>query len=307
MLHAIDKENSATDMPRIRYIPTPVQRQRLFSLLILISVLAGCSTLEPTPITMQSTDTLIPGKIVWHDLLVEEEADVVPFYTRLFGWSAQTDGRYTVLSHGDRPIAGIAEIPYEGPEPVVARWLASFSTSDVDRTAKLIAAEGGTIHEAPRDLPQRGRFALVSDPQGAKLILLHSKTGDPEDRTPELGDWLWNELWTNDPTTALAFYQKLGGYDVQSVKPGYWVLPKSGRPRAGVRDLPRQDLEIRWVPVVRVADPLAAGDRAVELGGKLLVRAGDPPSDGTVALISDPAGALLMVQSWTGPAQQGAR
>jgi len=256
---------------------------------------------------LQSTDVQIPGKIIWHDLLVEKQADVIPFYTQLFGWSAQTNGHYTVLLHNERPIAGIAEISDESPEPVVARWLASFSTSDVDRTAKLIVAEGGTIHEEPRDLPLRGRFSLVSDPQGAQLILLHSKTGDPADRTPDLGNWLWNELWTNDPTPALAFYEQLGGYETQSVKPGYWSLSKGGRLRAGVRDVPRDDLEVRWVPVVRVADPVTAGERAVELGGKLLVKAGDPPSDGSVALIADPAGGLLMVQSWSGPAQQGAR
>lgn len=276
-------------------------------LLLLAFVFAGCTTLNPPPITLQSTDTRVPAKFVWHDLLVEDASRVIPFYTQLFGWTSETDGRYTVLSHLGRPVGGIAEIPDSGPDPVVARWVGSLSTPDVDRAAALVAGEGGQIHEDPRDLPRRGRFALVSDRQGARLILLRSKTGDPVDRAPEVGDWLWYELWTNDPETALAFYRKLGGYDVQQHEAGYWVLSTNGRWRAGVRDLPRDDLEVRWVPVIRVADPLVAGDRALELGGRLLVKAGDPPSDGSAALIADPAGALLIVQRWNESVEQGVR
>ena len=265
----------------------------LFSLLLLV----GCAS-GPPPITQQITNRWLPGKVVWHDLLVEDAERVIPFYTQLFGWSAETQGRFTRLFLGTQPIASIVVVPNPRETPVFGRWLPSFSVRNVDRAAQAILDRGGKILEKPRDLPRRGRFALVSDPQGAQLVLLHSKTGDPVDHLPGINDWLWDELWTQDAEKSLAFYEELAGYAVQKIRAGYWVLLQGDRWLAGVRVLRRKELESRWVPVVRVEDPKVMSERAVALGGKLLVGTDEPPSDGTVALIADPAGALLMLQRW---------
>ncbi len=272
--------------------------KKLFSSLFSLLLLAGCAHLGPPAITQQATNHWLPGKVVWHDLLVDDAEQVLSFYTQLFGWSAETQGRFTQLFQGTQPVASIVVMPNSKETPVFARWLPSFSVRNVDRAAQAILDRGGKLLEKPRDLPRRGRFALVSDPQGAQLVLLHSKTGDPVDHLPQINSWLWDELWTQDAAKSLAFYKELAGYEVRKIRAGYWVLLRGNHWLAGVRELRRKELESRWVPVVRVEDPKAMSERAVALGGKLLVGTDEPPSDGMVALIADPAGALLMLQRW---------
>lgn len=149
-------------------------------------------------------------------------------------------------------------------------------------------------------MEHRGRGALVSDPQGAQLLLLHSATGDPPDRPAALGDWLWDEIWTVQPADTIAFYQTLAGYDSLIEADHYTIFLKDGKRRAGVRHVAREGFRARWVPVVRVQDPTALLERVSQLGGRVWVRPDDPASNGETALISDPTGAFLIVQRWNG-------
>ncbi len=75
-------------------------------------------------------------------------------------------------------------------------WLPSMSVADVD--AALVAANGGLVLNGPVDMDLRGRAALVSDPQRADLVLLEAKGGDPADSEAAIGDWLRDEIWSND-------------------------------------------------------------------------------------------------------------
>jgi hypothetical protein len=182
-----------------------------------------------------------------------------------------------------------------------ARWLPSLSVADVDASAAQLSAAGGVIHEGPGDLKGRGRFALVSDPQGAQLILLHAASGDPPDGDEvAMGSWLWNELWSKDPPKSIAFYDSLVGYTVLDAPDlaNYWILTKDDRWRAGVRSVLFREVDAKWVQSVRVTDPVAVAERVVSFGGEILIHPGEPPSDGNMALIADPTGALLMVQRW---------
>jgi len=148
-------------------------------------------------------------------------------------------------------------------------------------------------------MKNRGCSALVSDPQGAQLLLLHSFVGDPEDKEPPMGSWLWIELWSNDPEKAIAFYKELGGYSSVEANEDYWLLWKD-KWRGGVRLLLNEDLGVRWTPTVRVPDTVSMLERVENLGGQVLVQPRDVSiGSGSVALIEDPAGALLIVQRWS--------
>jgi predicted enzyme related to lactoylglutathione lyase len=54
-----------------------------------------------------------------------------------------------------------------------------------------------------------------------------------------------------------------------------------------------------WIPVVRVSDTAVISELAEKLGGRVLVKPGNTSDGGSVALIEDPGGALLMVQHWS--------
>jgi predicted enzyme related to lactoylglutathione lyase len=178
----------------------------------------------------------------------------------------------------------------------------SLSVSDVDEAVRASMAAGGAVYFEPKDVGRRGRFAVIGDPQGAVLAFARAAGGDPDDVEPVDGEWLWTELWTRDLEAAISFYSSLVGYEVEtvdtSVLQGYTVLRRDGRARAGVRQLPWEEVLPNWLPYVRVTDPKATADRVESLGGRVLIAPVDSIRAGSVALIADPSGAVLAVQKW---------
>ena len=272
---------------------------------LLLFVLTGCAAtnkpprLELTPVTDTPTGIHHQGKFVWNDLLTEDVVAAKDFYGQLFGWTFEQHDRYTVVKNADQSIGGMLQIGDKDNVIDEARWICALSVADVDKAASLVTEEGGIVHEGPLDMLNRGRAALISDPQGAELLLLYATDGDPEDKEPAIGSWLWHELWSYDTEASLAFYQKLAGYDYAGEKDDYLVLLKDEQWRAGIRNISDTDTTMRWVPVVRVADTEKTAEQAKELGGKLLVGPRPTPSGGSVALLSDPSGAPLIIQRWS--------
>ena len=276
-------------------------------------LLTGCASgkqsaeLMLTPVTESPTGIHHQGKFVWNDLLTNDAEQARAFYGQLFGWTFTQQGRYTVIQNDGQKIGGIVQLKEDSDQPSAARWLSTLSIADVDQAAALVKSEGGAVHVEPMELTNRGRGALVSDPQGAQLVLLHAKDGDPEDKEPAIGSWLWHELWSNNAEASLAFYQKLAGYDYENYEgeaEDYLILMSDDQWRAGIRFLDYDDLEMRWVPVVRVADTEAVAQKAEQLGGVIRVAPRPTASGGSVALLVDPSGARLIIQKWTAPAAE---
>jgi len=282
-------------------------RWRLYTFVALILTLCmptGCalmdksSSMEFTPVTNPPTGIHLQGKFVWNDLLTDNVAAAKDFYGPLFGWTFEQLRGYTVVKNDGQNIGGMAQVEDKSEPPGAARWLCALSVADVDEVVALVDKEGGTVNEGPEDMKNRGRGAIISDPQGAQLLVMHAIGGDPEDKEPALGSWLWHELWSNDTEASLAFYQKLVGYDYFGEMDDYLVLTRGEQWRAGIRYSSDSDLEMRWVPVVRVADTEDMAARAKKLGGKVLVEPMATDNGGSVALLSDPSGAFLIVQYW---------
>jgi len=275
----------------------------ILGLLLLTGCAAGKKTTSMvlTPVTDPPTGIHHQGKFVWNDLLTNDLNTAKDFYSRLFGWTFAELGRYTVVQNNGRNIGGMVELQSDPDNPSAARWLCTLSVDDVDAAVALFIDEGGTVNEGPLELLNRGRGALVRDPQGAQLVLLHANDGDPEDAEPAMGSWLWHELWSNNAEASLTFYQKLAGYDFDGDATDYLVLIRENQWRAGIRFLDDSELEMRWVPVVRVVDTKAIAENAVQLGGEIRVAPRPTESGGSVALLVDPSGARVIIQSWTAP------
>ncbi|MDW7774093.1 MAG: VOC family protein [Desulfobulbaceae bacterium] len=263
----------------------------------------ACSPMQLTPITPVPTEHHRVGQVVWYDLLTTDRDAARQFYGQLFGWTFQEYNRYTLILNNGMPIAGI--VPVDAVEKDARRgcWAVCLSIGDVDNYARLVEEIGGQIVQPPAEMVNRGRYTIISDPQGAPLVLLNSANGDPVPWEPEMGGWLWAELWTTDIDGALNFYQPLGGYIAQRVNSGeeedaYWILVNDEGWQAGVTAIPLEDVPPQWMPVIRVADPAAVADRVPALGGQVLMEPGHPLSSGNVAIIEDPTGGIFMVQSW---------
>ncbi|MCU7845284.1 MAG: VOC family protein [Candidatus Thiodiazotropha sp. (ex Monitilora ramsayi)] len=278
---------------------SPRNALKFFSSILLTFTVIGCTSLELSPVTEPATYTHQPGKIVWHDLLTHDVESAKKFYGELLGWTFRENGDYHIIQLNGRPIGGIVEIKPKSQRSI-ARWITSLSVDDVDKSAEYTLKQGGKIHEGPVDMRLRGRGALVSDPLGAKILLLHSSSGDPEDRPATMNDWLWDELWSSNPDNSLKFYSTLVGYTSQEMREGYWILKSQDKWRSGIRSLFDKELEQRWVPVIRVENPQQLSVNIEKLGGSVLIATGESATDSQTALLADPAGALFMIQHWSG-------
>ena len=73
---------------------------------------------------------------------------------------------YKLLRSQGVEIAGVMEItPDMGPVP--PNWVVYFAVSDVDATLAQAQSLGGGVTVPATDIPEIGRFASLTDPQGA--------------------------------------------------------------------------------------------------------------------------------------------
>ncbi len=247
----------------------------------------------------------LPGKFVWHDLLTEDLPGVKKFYGELFGWTfvATEYPRYTLIESGGQPIGGIVDVSARKTDINESQWISLLSVVDVDAAVKATREAGGTVHLSPKDIPGRGRLAVVSDPQGALVGYVRATGGDPPDKDPQYGDWMWTELWTADLKQASGFYSDLVSYEVDDTtildETEYTYFRRGETPRAGIIVNPHEEgVRAHWLPYIRVADPVAAAARVEALGGKIIVPADQGTREGSVAVVLDPSGAAVALQKW---------
>ena len=284
---------------------------RLALVLLVVAFQYGCASFEQPesgraamaqfPVTESPSGEVYPGKFIWHDLVTLDAVAAGKFYEQLFGWQLEYHGNYAVARNDGKLVAGILQVePAEGRKRD-AVWIPSVSVADLDAAIVIAESKGGTVLKGPVVMGLRGRAALISDPQRADLVLLSAEGGDPVDEEAQTGDWLWDEIWTDDPQLIGEFYTSVLGYDEVMYVDDYGVFMRQGQWRAGMRHLSDREDHMLWVPVVRVSDPEAMVLRVKELGGTVWIAPQDAPSKGNTALIGDATGALLLIQRW--PAQ----
>jgi len=262
----------------------------------------GDTPLAVSPISASPSGEVHNGKLVWVDLITTEPKIAANFYATVFGWQSGyfSDENYIELSHDGRVMSSI--VFYEDEQTVEgdARWLVSLSVQDVDAATRLAAENGGEIFEPATDLPDRGRYSVIGDAQGAVLMLLRATGGDPTDDTPILNEWGWAELWTDNAEEAVSFYHALAGYDAlrfPDTKGGERiVLGTDGKARATIVALPWDDVEPNWIPYIPVSNAAATMQRIVDAGGGVLMQSGDSVGATAVAIVMDPTGGVFAIQ-----------
>jgi len=283
--------------------------------------LAGCSTVPVNlpSITEQPTNNRLPGKIIWHDLLTNKPKETRRFYEELFGWEFERIGpdfgaiasaNYMLIRHDGRLIGGMIDESTLDNDVDISQWVVLMSTDDIDAAVASLEQSGGTVYTPPTDLADRGRIAVVADPEGALFALLQTRDGDPVDTDPQVNGFLWDELWSDDVGAAVDFYRELTGLDAGEKPVGddaaYSYLSSDGTPRFGVLPMPFEAAPPTWVPYLRVEDPAAIAARVEALGGRVLAEPTERALGGTVALIAGPSGAGIVLQTWS-PEDRAAR
>jgi len=116
-----------------------------------------------------------PNTLCWSELWTSDTAKAVEFYTKLFGWTTKksTDAptEYIELSNQGCPMGGMMQIMKEWGN-VPPAWAPYFMVTDCDASAAKINQLGGSTKMPPTDIPKVGRFAVVTDPQGAVFQII---------------------------------------------------------------------------------------------------------------------------------------
>lgn len=112
--------------------------------------------------------------------------------------------------------------------------------------------------------------------------------------------FMWHELYTPNDSSAVDFYTKALGFEVQEMDMGtgtYKMLARDGKAICGVcgtEGKPEMaDVKPQWSVYISVDDVDARAAKCVELGGEIHVPAFDIPTVGRMCLIVDPAGATF--------------
>jgi hypothetical protein len=128
---------------------------------------------------MGGFQTDVPNSYGWSELNSRGVDRAITFYSDVFGWTTRTsemgEGQppYTEFLLDGQSIAGAWEMSAMVPAQVPSYWQVYFTVEDVDGAFQKAIEAGATETVPPQDFPG-GRFAILSDPQGASFGLLRT-------------------------------------------------------------------------------------------------------------------------------------
>ncbi len=111
----------------------------------------------------------------WNELGTTDTERAGQFYSNLFGWTREpfsgSPVEYTMFKDGERGTGGMYKItPEMGPIP--PHWLVYFAVDDCDAKVQKAKDLGANVMMPPDDIPTVGRFAILTDPQGAAFAII---------------------------------------------------------------------------------------------------------------------------------------
>jgi uncharacterized protein len=251
------------------------------------------------------------GKVVMLQLATPDIEASKRFYGGLFHWTFRDFGGgktpYVQASLNGSPVAGLRQKDLQKNANRTPAWLGYFSVPDADVAAKSATEHGAKILFEPHLLPDRGRQAVLADPQGAVFGVLASSSGDAADELADPGEWIWSSLITSDVDASGGFYQTLFNYEVFEMdddndgNADHVLFSSENYARASANPLPanKPDVRSHWIHFVRVEDAQAATRKAVELGGRIVVEPRPDRHGGKIAVITDPQGVHVGLMEWS--------
>jgi uncharacterized protein len=249
------------------------------------------------------------GYFVWHDLMTTDLDAALAFYPELFGWSI-TEIAMGSFTYRRIDLGGGGQgafMPLDPDHGLPSHWMPYLAVADVDAVVEGVEELGGKRCVPPMDMPNVGRFAVIEDPAGTPFTAFKG-TGEARDLSNRNhhGQFCWDDLAVPDPEAALAFYQEVVGWQVETSTSGmgpYHVVSPAGttgpgKGIGGVMQRPPSEERPMWTPYIYVdeIEPMVA--RAVELGAELQMGPYDAGEVGVMAFLNDPTGArFAMFQS----------
>jgi predicted enzyme related to lactoylglutathione lyase len=113
----------------------------------------------------------------WTECATPDPAGAIAFYTALFGWTTKPDSgfdtaQYIELMLNGKPFGGVMPMRGDMWKGIPPHWMAYVSVTDCDDRAGKAKELGGSVKVPPTDIPNAGRFAVLTDPQGAHFSII---------------------------------------------------------------------------------------------------------------------------------------
>lgn len=261
------------------------------------------------------------GNPCWYELGTSDLKAAGNFYGKILGWQIADSGmegfEYHLARMGDIMVAGMmSNAEQEGPPP--PNWVIYFAVDDCDKAAADIKAAGGRVYMEPADIPGTGRFAVVTDPQGAVFGILQpdmsqmsaadiakAEAGEGAFDQRKVGHGNWNELMTPDPEAAYAFYSRLFGWtkgdamDMGECPEGgggvYQLIRQNGQDIGAIQPHVNASAPA-WLPYFGVDGNVTAKIEAIKAaGGQIFFGPQEVPGPAYIAIGTDPQGANFAI------------
>lgn len=252
------------------------------------------------------------GSWIWYELMTPDAQASRTFYEGVVGWTIDADSvmpgdtEYRMIHAPDGEAGGVLTLTREMQDGgAYPGWFGYIGVDDVDATADAVKAAGGTVHMSPTDVPDVGRMAMVSDPQGVPLYIMRGFSAEDSTAFARMGQGhvSWNELQTSDADAGFAFYQAQFGWEKAGGMPMPWGEYSflRGKDAGDAMDavwgamMPREkdDQPIGWTYYFRVPDIEAAHAKVKQLGGNPLADPMEVPGGERVFHATDPHGAVF--------------
>jgi uncharacterized protein len=117
------------------------------------------------------------GTFCWNELATTNLEEAKKFYTQLLGWTLKESKAagmvYNEIVAAGREAGGMYQMGAEcGGGDGRSQWITYVAVDDVDAKAKRVEELGGKVTVPPMDIPNVGRFCVISDPTGATISLI---------------------------------------------------------------------------------------------------------------------------------------
>lgn len=246
------------------------------------------------------------GTPIWYELMSRDPLAARRFYAAVVGW--EIDERlpegatmdYRMISAGDGMVGGVFRLTedmcQQGAAPC---WMMYIGVDDVDACVAAIVAAGGSVQLPAFDIPNIGRIAMVSDPQGAPFYVMRGASNEQSTAcAPDrVGHGAWHELHAANGAEAVGFYlsvfgwQKSRGVDMGPMGV-YQLFMAEGRDLGGIMTDARF-ARPAWLVYFRVDGIEQAADRIVKAGGQVIHGPMEVPGGGWIVNGLDPDGAMF--------------
>ena len=251
------------------------------------------------------------GGHIWYELMTTDAEGAKAFYDKVVGWSigegSPEFNGYRMIGRSDGKSAGgvlplTDEMQQHGARPA---WLGYIHVTDVDDAVASIERAGGKSLMPAFDIPNVGRIAMVTDPQGAPFYVMTPIP--PADQPDASSDVFsvgqpqhvrWNELATSDPAAAIDFYTTQFGWrqegDMDMGSMGKYSFVQHGGVGIGaVMRKPEQMPVSMWTYYIGVDDIDRAANAVRDGGGQIINGPMEIPGGEYALNAIDPQGAAF--------------